>query len=293
MIVDSHTHAFPAAAVQNPGSWARRFGESHWQRLVAPGDLSDSLQGWVTREDFLRKMDEDGIAAAVLLGWYWQNPDTCLAHNEEMAQWMRDHPQRFRALAAPHPGGPSASEQVQWAVESGFSGFGEILPTVQNSSLSEKFWHDLANLSTEAGLLFNFHVTESVGRNHPGRVPTPPGELQAFIESHPNLTIILSHWGGGLFLSELNPYIRKRFANVYYDSSASPLLYGFQIFPTACELVGSRKILFGSDFPLRLFPREEDRPGWSLFLERLRNERLKARDQENLFARNAQKLFHI
>jgi hypothetical protein len=39
-------------------------------------------------------------------------------------------------------------------------------------------------------------------------------------------------------------------AHVYYDTAASPFLYSKQIYATVSGIVGAKKILFGSDFPL-------------------------------------------
>ena len=291
MIIDSHSHAFPEKAIRDPEKWAREHGESHWGRLVLPRNGVDSLQGWVSRADFSQKMREDGIDGAVLLGWYWETPGACLIQNEEMADWLASHPHSFRACGAVHPQGPSPAEVVQWAVENRFSGFGELLPAVQQSSLADPFWDELANLSAEAGLCFNFHVNEPVGRPHGARIPVPFPELQAFIEKHPNLRIILSHWGGGLFLSELNPYIRKRFRNVFYDTSASPLLYGAEIFKVACQAVPPEKILFGSDFPLRLFPRREKAPGWRTFVEQIDQQGIADDAKAKIMSENARRVF--
>jgi predicted TIM-barrel fold metal-dependent hydrolase len=38
--------------------------------------------------------------------------------------------------------------------------------------------------------------------------------------------------------------------NVYFDTAASPYLYDQDVYRVACEVVGSEKILFGSDYPL-------------------------------------------
>ncbi|MBC2601940.1 amidohydrolase family protein [Puniceicoccus vermicola] len=293
LIIDAHTHAFPKTAVADPAGWAAKQCEPHWQKLVVPEKGRPSLQGWVDQDAFLETMERDGINQAVLLGWYWENPESCQIHNEEMAQWLRDFPNRFRAMASVHPEGPSPSELVEWAVKNQFSGFGELLPSIQNSRLSEPFWSELAKLSSEAGLLFNFHVTEPVGRPHPGRTPTPLEDFEQFIAQNPDLKIILSHWGGGLFLHELNPYVRKLFRNVYYDCSASPLLYDSKIFATACEVVGPHKILFGSDFPLRLYPRKDQTPGWLRFLQEIRDQNLGSEQENQIFAGNAADLFHL
>ena len=38
--------------------------------------------------------------------------------------------------------------------------------------------------------------------------------------------------------------------NVYFDTAASPFLYGPKVYSVVVGLVGVEKVLFGSDFPL-------------------------------------------
>jgi len=293
MIIDAHTHAFPAAAVEDPGSWAEAHNELHWRDLVLPSKGKASLQGWVKNHSFPEFMDRDNIDRCVLLGWYWETPKTCDLHNQEMGESLQNFPDRFSALAAVHPDGPSPDRLVSWALENRFAGFGELHPTVQGSSLQDPFWSELANRASEAGLVFNFHVTEPIGRKHTGRIPTSFEDFLHFIENHPKLKIILSHWGGGLFLYELNPYVRQRFQNVTYDTSASPLLYGPKIFSTALDIVGAEKILFGSDFPLKLYPRKKDQPGWKRFLDDIQAQKIAPGDTDSILGGNAQQLFGL
>jgi predicted TIM-barrel fold metal-dependent hydrolase len=46
------------------------------------------------------------------------------------------------------------------------------------------------------------------------------------------------------------PEVAKAMANVYYDTAASPFLYTKKVYAAVSEIVGVKKILFGSDFPL-------------------------------------------
>jgi len=62
--------------------------------------------------------------------------------------------------------------------------------------------------------------------------------------------LICAHWGGGLPFYELMPEVRQACANVYYDSAASPFLYRPEVFSAVVRLVGSRRVLFATDYPL-------------------------------------------
>jgi hypothetical protein len=46
------------------------------------------------------------------------------------------------------------------------------------------------------------------------------------------------------------PEVGKLLKNVYFDTAASPYLYEKTIFDFVSRLIGSGRILFGSDYPL-------------------------------------------
>jgi predicted TIM-barrel fold metal-dependent hydrolase len=110
-------------------------------------------------------------------------------------------------------------------------------------------------------------------------------------EAHPELKLILAHWGGGLAFFELNPRLRKALKNVYYDTSATPLLYEPSIFRRMIETVGAEKILFGSDFPLRVYPRAQKTPDYSMFIEAVQHQANLSPDEfAAIMQRNIQRL---
>lgn len=75
------------------------------------------------------------------------------------------------------------------------------------------------------------------------------------VKRFPNVTFILAHLGGGLPFYELNRRIHRAMApNVVYDTAANPLLYDLRSIRTVVDLIGADRLLFGSDFPLLLYP---------------------------------------
>jgi len=273
MIIDAHTHCYPREAARDPRAWARERGEAHWADLVAPVDRP-SLQDWCDVDEMLRAMDAAGVERAVLLGWYWENEATCRWHNRFMAEWMASAPERFVAFAAIQPAsGPDATlAQLREAESLGFQGAGELLGPVQGFRFDDPGFEALARWTAERGWPINCHATETAGLDHPGRVDTP---LQDFVElasAHPELKIILAHWGGGLPFFELNPSIRAKLERVYYDTAATPLLYSPDVFRRIIDITGPERVLFGSDFPLRVFPRQEKRASMERFVRQIREQ---------------------
>ena len=72
---------------------------------------------------------------------------------------------------------------------------------------------------------------------------------------YPNVKIVCAHWGGGLPFYALMPEVRDALENVWFDTAASPFLYSPEVFSSVAALVGTEKILPGSDFPLIRFGR--------------------------------------
>ena len=263
-IIDSHVHRYPPEVIADPAAWANAHNEPYWAKLVAP----DGLQGWADKDRMLRDMDAAGIEKAVIQGWYWENQSTCDEANRWHARWVKENPDRFVALASIQPrDGTKAIEGLKIALDSGCSGVGELHPWVQGWSLESETWVEIAQTCEKNGLPVCFHATETVGRNYAGNVATPLGEYIALAKRRPSLKIVLAHWGGGLPFFMLNKWTSKMLANVYFDTAASPLLYDSRVWKTVVELAGADKILFGSDYPLRVYPSMQKEPDFALIVK--------------------------
>jgi predicted TIM-barrel fold metal-dependent hydrolase len=95
------------------------------------------------------------------------------------------------------------------------------------------------------------HANEPVGHDYPGKAEVPLGTLYGLIRAFPENRFILAHWGGGLFVYELlKREAQEVLSRVAYDTAASPFLYDPAVYVVALGIVGPRRILFGSDFPL-------------------------------------------
>ncbi len=269
-IIDCHTHAYPAEVVESPRAWAEAQGELHWAELVAPTGRK-SIQGWSDPETMLASMDAAGVEQAVLLGWYWTRESVCRWHNVAMAEWIQAAPDRLIGFAAIYPN-ENVVDQLEAAKDLGFRGVGELHMGVQGFKASCPHWQAMAQWCVSNNWPINFHVTETAGHEHPGAVATPLQEFVRMAEAEPELKMILAHWGGGLAYFEQNPKLRKILRNVYYDTAASPLLYDMSIFKQMVQLVGAQKLLFGSDYPLRIYPRKQKAPDMELFIETIREE---------------------
>ncbi len=269
-IIDCHTHCYPHEVIANPRAWAAERGESHWAELVAPVHRL-SIQGWATPEEMLIEMDLAGVEKAILLGWYWEHESTCRWHNQMIAQWVRHAPERFIGFAAILPN-ENVTDQLEAAKALGMKGVGELHTTMQNFSSKSDAWQTLAEWCVRHDWPVNMHATEAAGHDHPGSIETSLKDFVRMAEAAPELKLILAHWGGGLPFFESNPRLRKALKNVYYDTSASPLLYDMSIFRSVVDSVGPEKIVFGSDYPLRIYPRSQKKAEMRTFLTAIREE---------------------
>ena len=128
-VIDAHVHLYPEEVWQNPREWSEPREEKHWSHCVAPTNR-ETIQGWANIDTLLRNMDDAEIEKVILLGWYWEKPETCTLHNQWHGEWIREDPDRFIAFAAINPLEKNSIDELKVARDMGFRGIGEILPAV-------------------------------------------------------------------------------------------------------------------------------------------------------------------
>lgn len=268
MIIDAHVHLYPPEVATDPAGWAAAGGEAHWAKLATRRRRDGRpVQTFPSVDELLRVMDEAGVDRAVLLGWYWETPATCAAQNRFYAECVRAHADRLSAFATVHPraGGPATLEMVRRAQGEGLIGLGELSPHSQGFGVDDPVFADLLALAGELGWPVNLHVTDPASRPYPGRVETPLVDFVHLARAYPQTRFILAHWGGLPARAEDRETLAK-LGNVYYDTAASPLIYGNAIWPEALRVCGADRVLFGSDYPLNLYPHSEVAPELARFV---------------------------
>ncbi|EDY83247.1 Amidohydrolase family [Verrucomicrobiia bacterium DG1235] len=290
MIIDSHIHLYPPSVYQNPQSWAEKRGEPYWLSCVQPAK-GKSLQGWKTVPELLHDMDAASIDKAVLLAWYWENHDTCKESLSWQIEWIRNHPDRLIGFAPFNAcGGQNALDLLKLAFDVGFKGIGEQNPPAQGYSYDDPILAEAIELSAAYGAnVVNLHVTDPTTHDYPGKIETPYESLLQLAREHPNTNFIFSHLGGcePMRIQTKNP------DNIYFDTAACPLLYKKPVYRDFCDTVGADKVLFGTDYPLRVFPKDENAPDFKAPLEQLRNSKLSDTDLLKIISGNAVNLFKL
>lgn len=259
MIIDAHTHRYADEVIADPIAFANRMGEQKWLDMVSPPDRP-SLQGWADRDQILADMDAAGIDRCVLLGWYWENYQTCIEANDWHRRWIKQDPSRFFSFLAIKPGIPSLENYLKQAHEDGFRGIGESHPWVQGFSMQDKEWMKAMEFACTHGWPVNFHVTDPTGKDYPGKTLTPMDDFLWLAKELPDLKIILAHAGALYVLENSIP------DNFYFDLAACPLLYPPSIYQKLIDRTGAGKILWGTDYPLKIYPSRTQKPDFLSFL---------------------------
>lgn len=292
-IWDSHVHLFTQAMAEDPCHWADSRRELVWKACVAPPDRP-SIQGWSTVARLLNDMDQAHIEKAVLLGWYWENQETCQLHNRFYADLIQLHPDRLLAFAAVQPtSGAAALSELAWARDFGFSGIGEIHPQAQGFRLKDGCWEKILQHIQNWNFPINLHVTDPHTPSHPGKVETPLNDYVDMARRWPNQSFILAHLGGLIPLTAETGYQRLTLHNLFFDCAATPLLYEASILRQVAKVIGDNRLLFGSDYPLRAFPGQQKTPGFKGMVRYVQESGLTEDQLHRVFSSNAKRLFTV
>lgn len=245
MIIDCHTHIFPDKMRKDREAFSRK--DEGFSSIY-----HNSKAKMAGVEDLIASMDESGIERSVICGFPWSQPDLCSFHNEYLLKSASRYPNRlipFVSLLFTNPDW-SEKELSRWRKD-GAKGVGEI--AFYQREMTSRDIDSMKPILTQMekeGIPLLLHVNETIGHSYPGKGITPLGRFYELILSFSKLPIVLAHWGGGLPFYELMPEVAKEMTNVYYDTAASPFLYSKKIYALVSEIVGAKKILFGTDFPL-------------------------------------------
>jgi predicted TIM-barrel fold metal-dependent hydrolase len=157
--------------------------------------------------------------------------------------------------------------------DEGLVGLGELSPHAQGYAIDDAAFHEMLQLAADWRWPVNMHVTDPNSRDYPGRVETPLKDFTSLARAHPDVTWVLAHWGGLLPLRDPDTAELK---NIYYDSAASPLLYDETVWKRMQAAVSAEHLLFGSDFPLNLYPKSDAMPNMGSLIDETRRMKVPA-----------------
>ena len=245
MIIDVHTHAFPESV--------RNCREDFFSTEPAFKLLYASAQARLAGTDqTLAMLADHGVDRAVVFGFPWRNLDTARMHNDYILEAVSQAPDRLSGFCCLDPAHAGAAGEVERCLEAGCAGVGEL--AFYESGIDADALDRLEAVMAicrQKRVPVMIHTNEPVGHRYPGKTPNTLAQIYALVRRFPHNTLILAHWGGGIFFFNLlKKEVSESLQNVYVDTAASPFLYDPRIYRYACDLIGADKILWGTDFPL-------------------------------------------
>jgi predicted TIM-barrel fold metal-dependent hydrolase len=236
-----------------------------------------------TAEEVVASMDEVGIDLSVVLNAGWVSHELCVETNDYILDSISRYPERLVGFCAIQPkAGDAAIAELERCAKAGAKGIGELRSDTQGFDLTdEATLKPIVDAMLEHDLIFLTHASEPVGHEYFGKGSITPDILYSFIMGFPNLKLVCAHWGGGLPFYALMPEVAKALANVFFDTAATVFLYRPQIFEQVSHIIGSDKILFGTDYPLM----HQNR-----VIAQIQSSQLPEEDKARILGGNAQKL---
>jgi predicted TIM-barrel fold metal-dependent hydrolase len=280
LIIDVHTHIFPPDIIRGRDLFFR--GEREFRLLYGPADSK-----MASAEMLIQSMDENGIDRSVVFGFPWRTPELLARHNDYVLDAAARFPDRLLPLGCLDLFSQRCVEKAEKMLLNGVRGFGELAVYTAGGNMDlvlDNFKH-IAVLCREKDLVLLTHANEPVGRQYPGKAPFGLDFYYEMARAAAGATLILAHWGGGLLFFEL---LKRQdpglFANIYYDTAASPFMYRSDIYRVATQVTGPNKILFGSDYPL-ISPKR--------YFTEMRQSGLADLDIDYISGKNAARIFRV
>lgn len=276
MKIDMHVHVTPEEISRN----YKKIGEREpYFNLLS----STPKNKFATAEDIIEEMKQTGIDRSVIFGFSFKDMGLCRYVNDYVIEKVKAYPNELIGFMSVVPNHKDAPYEMERCYQKGLRGVGELFPEGQPFNLSDMNDTKVFGECCKAyNLPVMIHTNEPIGHDYVGKTSTSLKEIEAFIEHHQDIPIILAHLGGGIFMYELMKEVREKFKNVYYDNAAAIFLYDAKVYHIIKELGLMDKLLFGSDFPL-LSPRRYEA---SIAASGLTQE-----EKEKLYGKNAMVLF--
>jgi len=244
MLIDSHAHIFPQEY--------RKSHESILKLDKTYADLFRKDSPPADAESLVDSMERNSISKSIILGMGWTDYGLALDINDYLIESSKNHPDKLIPFCSINPAwGEDALYELERCFNKGARGIGELHPDTQNFDItSVAEMEGIMKFCEDKQLPVLIHCSEPIGHSYPGKGQTHPSKLIHFINNFQSNIIICAHFGGGLPFYSMMPEIRSSLTNVYFDSAAAPYLYEPGVYNNVEQLLGSKHLLFGSDYPV-------------------------------------------
>lgn len=244
MRIDTHVHITP----EEISTHALKIGEKEpYFDLLS----RTPKNRFATGAEIVAEMKKTGIDRSIVFGFSFKDMGLCRYVNDYVIEQVKTYPKELIGFISVVPNHPDTPKEIERSVKAGLKGIGELFPAGQPFEISKlKDTAAMAECCEHFKLPVLVHMNEPIGHDYAGKTNTTFKEIEQFIEHHPNLSVVLAHFGGGIFMYEMMKEVKEKFKNVYYDHAASIFLYEPSIYRLFREIGIMDKLLFGSDFPL-------------------------------------------
>ena len=241
-VTDSHIHVQP---------WWELKAEVLEVMTCGRDDVAELQAIMKSPERLLRRLDQDGIARAVLVNY--PSPDLMgftARVNEYVAEYCKAAPDRLVPMGGVHPRfAEDAAGEVRRAAELGVRAL-KIHPP-HMAVEPNAYLHGLEALraiyeeAQRLRLPVMIHTGTSVFPGARSRTGEPIAVDDVAVD-FPDLKIVLAHGGRPLWMDQAF-FLVRRFPNVHMDVSSIPPRAIPRYFPRLAEVAD--KVLYGSDWP--------------------------------------------
>ncbi|UQS26712.1 amidohydrolase family protein [Amycolatopsis thermalba] len=255
----------------------QRFMDQPWlETLLRWTDMSRRVPRLSATLD---AMDEAGVRVGLLSAWH--GPGGALITNDEVADVVSAHPDRFAGLASVDLTDPvRAVREVRRCVRNGFVGV-RVVPWLWNLPPNDRRYYPVYVACVEEDVPFCTQIghTGPLCPSEPGR-PIP--YLDEVLLDFPELVVVGGHVGYPWLAEVLS--LATKYPNFYVDTSA------YAVHRLPAELVefmrgrGRTRVLFGSNYPM-LTPAQA--------LKRLPDLELGATPEDLFLSGNARRVFAL
>lgn len=229
-------------------AWAQ-----HPNELFMSQPWLKTLMRWTRQEDLgpipveatLHAMDEAGVERAMLCAW--SSPQGMLITNDEVAELVGAHPDRFTGVASVDLRYPAAAvRELRRAAEMGMVAL-RIVPWLWNLPPDDRRYYPLYTACCELGIPFCTQIghTGPLCPSEPGR-PIP--YLDNVLLEFPELVVVGGHVGYPWIDEVIS--LATKYPNFHIDTSA----YAVHRLPsTLVEYMrgrGRTRVLFGTNWPM-------------------------------------------
>ncbi len=271
LIIDAWAQPLTRQSAQKMPEVARLFQQSGSAKLLETG---------LTAEQIVMAMDRAGIQTLMLSAWH--RPGQWIYHNDDIAEMIRQFPDRFCGVAAVNLEKPvEAVRELDRAVkELGFKAL-RVVPWLWNRPPNDKFYFPLYVKCIELDIPFCTQVGHT-GPLMPSETGRPVPYLDEVALTFPELKIVAGHIGFP-WTDEMIGVAWKH-ENVFIDTSAYlPRYYPPQLLQYM-KTYGQDKVLFGTNFPQLSLEK---------CVQQVREIGLSPEIQAKFFAENARRVFKL